>query len=146
MPRMKAKTPGRSEAQVLAAVLDAVALLGIDLSRQNTGGFTNPRGQYVACGQPGNSDLIGMLKDGRMLMVEVKREGFDPGKLRGEKREHFERQLARLRATNAQGGVGFWTDDAVEFLEILRHVLAGARVEEPGYGRPVVFYPGGRAE
>jgi hypothetical protein len=22
-----------------------------------------------------------------------------------------------------------------------RHVLAGARVEEPGHGRPIIFYP-----
>jgi hypothetical protein len=134
-----------TEAQVLAQVLEAARMLGIDLARQNTGGLTDARGQYVAFGTPGNPDTTGTVPSGPnkglRLDVEVKREGFDPARARGEERERFERQLARLKKTNEQGGIGFWVDDPEEFLTIMRHVLAGARVEEPGYGRPVIFYP-----
>jgi hypothetical protein len=141
-PKAKPLKTTRSEAEVMAQILEAADMLGIDLQRQNTGGFTNPKGQYVQCGQPGNSDLIGVLPDGRAIMIECKRENFDPSKARGEERERFEKQLARLQRTNAQGGIAFWCDDSLDFIMIMRHVLAGARVDEPGYGRPTVYYPG----
>jgi hypothetical protein len=125
----------RTEAEVLAQVLEALRMFGIDADRQNTGAALNPKGQMVCFGRPGAADVSGQLPDGRKLDIEVKREGFDPNKLRGEKREHFERQLARLRRTNEQGGVGFWTDDAEELAKvILPLLLEGASVEEPGYG------------
>ena len=124
----------RTEAQVLSQVLEAALCLGVDLDRQNTGAGVNPSGKLVRFGTPGNTDLSGMLPDGRKLDVEVKHEGFNPSKLRGRKREHFERQLERLKKTNAQGGVGFYTDDSEQFLTVMRHVLAGASVVEDGYG------------
>lgn len=144
---MPAKTkplkPGRTEAQVLAQVLDALRTFGIDCDRQNTGVGVNPRGQSIRFGRPGNSDISGILPDGRKLDIEVKREGFDPSKLRGEKLEHFERQLARLRRTNEQGGVGFWVDDAKELAEvILPELLAGGRVEESEEGRLIIYQKG----
>jgi hypothetical protein len=145
-PRPKVLKTTRTEVEVMAACLDAAAMLGLDLQRQNTGAGVNPAGRMVRFGRPGDSDLHGTLPDGRTLHVECKREGFDPARLSGAKRAHFDRQLARLQRTNALGGVGFWTDDAAECLEILRHVLAGARVVEPGYGRPTVVYPETRKE
>lgn len=143
MPRAKPKAlkTTRTEAEVLAAVLDAARVLGIDLSRQNTGAGVNPKGKVVRFGQPGNADLHGTLPDGRTIDLEIKHENFDPSKLGGEKRAHFDRQLARLQRTNSLGGVGLWVDDAAEALVILMHVLAGAKVEEPGYSRPTVYYP-----
>jgi hypothetical protein len=134
---MKAETSSlRTERQVLAQVLDAFRSFGIDIKRQNTGAAVNPSGRLVCFGEKGDSDLAGTLPDGRTIHVEVKRENFDPSKLRGSKREHFERQLERLRRTNATGGVAFWTDDAKELAEvILPEIIAGASVEEPGYGR-----------
>lgn len=142
MSRTKTLKTGRTEAQVLAQVLEAARMLGLDLDRRNTGAGVNPSGKIVRFGKPGDSDLAGTLPDGRTIHVETKAEGFDPSKLRGEKKAHFERQLARLQKTNALGGVGFFCDDGAEFLLIMQHVLAGARVDEPGYGRPVVYYPG----
>lgn len=131
-PRAKAPRSGRTEAQVLAGVLDAARVLGVDLQRQNTGGAVNPKGRLVMFGRRGNSDLTGMLPDGRRLDVEVKREGWDPAKARGATADRWALQLARLQRTNAQGGVGFWVDDAAEFLELMRLVLDGARVVEHG--------------
>lgn len=139
---VKLPKTGRTEAQVMAAVIDAARILGIDMDRQNTGGFLNPRGQYVACGKRGNADLTGMLPGGRKLDVEVKREGWRPEKARGEDAERWALQLTRLQMTNDQGGVGFWIDDAERFLVIIRHVLAGARVVENGHSLEVI-YPNG---
>lgn len=139
MTKTKPLSPGRTEKQVLAQVLEALKSFGIDVERQNTGAGVNASGKTIRFGTPGNADISGQLPDGRKLDIEVKREGFDPNKLRGAKREHFDRQLARLQKTNAGGGVGFWTDDAKELVEvILPLLLAGASVEEPGYDRLVI--------
>lgn len=135
---MAAKTkplkPGRTERQVLEQIIEASRMLGLDLDRQNTGAGTNPSGKLVRFGKPGDSDMKGVLPDGRALMVEVKREHFDPSKLRGEKREHFDRQLARLQRTNEQNGVGFWTDDSELFIKVIRWCIDGGSVSEPGDG------------
>jgi hypothetical protein len=132
-------TVKRTEAEVLAQILEALHAFGVDAERQNTGAGTNPSGKTIRFGKPGNSDITGTLPDGRRLDIEVKREGFDPSKLTGKKREHFDRQFARLRKTNENGGVGLWVDDAEEFMRvILPLLLDGATVEEPGYGRLVI--------
>jgi hypothetical protein len=135
----------RTEAEVLAQILEAAQMLGLDLTRQNTGAVEYPNvdgsSRQVRYGQKGNSDLIGTLPGGRTLQVEVKTEGFDPNKLSGEKKAHFDRQLERLQETNRLGGVGLWVDDSLEFIDIMKHVLAGARIVEPGYGRLEIIYP-----
>jgi hypothetical protein len=141
MPRAKAKKDGLTEKQVTGQVLQAAAMLGIELKRRNVGGVTDARGHYVAFAESGDADFYAVLPDGRHLDLELKREGFNPAKARGEERERFEKQLARLQRTNAQGGIAFWCDDSLDFIMIMRHVLAGARVDEPGYGRPTVYYP-----
>lgn len=139
----------RTEAEVLAQILEAAQMLGLDLNRQNTGAADLPgkggKLQTVRFGQRGNADTSGQItrgpNAGKKLDVEIKREGFDPNKTTGEERERFDRQLARLQRTNANGGIGFWCDDVSEFMEIMRHVLAGALIEEPGYSAPTVYYP-----
>lgn len=147
---MTAKTKplrqGRTEAQVLAQILEAAAMLGIQLDRRNTGMAMNPKGQPVRFGSPGDSDLCGTLPGGRTIQIETKHEHFNPSKLKGDKREHFERQLSKLKEVNVLGGVGFWADDATEFLSIMRHVLDGASVVEPGYGPLEIVYPDGKAK
>lgn len=133
---------GRTERQVLEQVREAAQMLGLDLDRQNTGGAVNPKGKLVKFGQKGNTDLTGMLPDGRKLDVETKREGWDPAKARGREHARWETQLARMKKTNDQGGVGFWTDDSEHFLKVMRYVLAGARVVETGkVGGPEVYLP-----
>ncbi len=132
--RLKPLKPGRTEAQVLEQVLQALAIYGIDADRQNTGGMLNPKGQYVPFGRPGNSDVTGMIPgawgdaSGRKLDIEVKREGFDPRKVRGKARERWERQLARLRRTNENGGYAAWVTDAAHVIKVLEGIKAGYRV------------------
>jgi hypothetical protein len=134
----KPRKPGRTEKEVTQQVLDAAAMLGVELKRRNVGAVVNPLGQTVRFGEKGDADWYAVLPDGRHLDVEIKRECFDPTKLRGAKKAHFERQLARLRRTNELGGVGFWISDAVDFLAALRKVLDGARVEIDERGFPWV--------
>jgi hypothetical protein len=144
-PKPKVLKTTRTEAEVAEQVVEAARMLGVELRRRNVGGMTNASGQYVPFAESGDADYYAVLPDGRHLDLEIKREGFNPAGARGRERERFEEQFARLQKTNALGGVGFWTDDAAEFLVILRHVLAGARVVEPGVGRPTVVYPEGSA-
>jgi hypothetical protein len=134
---------GRTEAQVAEQVLQAASMLGIELKRRNVGGFTNARGQYVPCADKGDADYYAVLPggDGRHLDIEIKREGFEPTKVHGRERERFDEQLARLRETNARGGVGFFCDDSEIFLRVMRIVLRGGWVEETGYSNLVVYDP-----
>lgn len=142
MPRKpKVATLGRTESQVMAGVIDACRLMDVDVERQNTGGMANARGQYIAFGRRGNSDLAGMTgrswgaAAGRVVHIETKREFFRPprpprpGKLPSDHRDRWERQLARLRRTNSNGGYGFWTDDPEHCFEVLRLLRAGYTVE-----------------
>jgi hypothetical protein len=143
MPSAKRKPlkTTRTEAEVSHQIVEAAQMLGIELKRRNVGAFANPKGQMVRCGQPGDADYEAVLPDGRVLRCEIKREDFDPLKLKGEKKSHFDRQLAELQRVNDSNGVAFWVADSVEFLTIMRHVLAGAKIHEPGYGRPEIIYP-----
>jgi hypothetical protein len=45
MPRTKTLKTGATEKQVTEQVLQAAAMLGIELKRRNVGGFTNAQGQ-----------------------------------------------------------------------------------------------------
>jgi hypothetical protein len=134
----KPRKPGRTEKEVTQQVLDAATLLGIELKRRNVGAAVNPHGRTVRFGEPGDADWYAVLPDGRHLDVEIKRKGFDPTKLKGEKKAHFERQLARLRRTNELGGVGFWASDAVNFYFAMQKILDGCRVEIDERGFPWV--------
>jgi hypothetical protein len=143
MPSAKRKPlkTTRTEAEVSRQVVEAAQMLGIELKRRNIGAFANPKGRMVRCADVGDGDFYAVLPDGRHLDLEIKLEGFDPNKLTGEKKAHFDRQLERLQETNRLGGVGVWVDDSLEFIDIMKHVLAGARIVEPGYGRLEIIYP-----
>lgn len=129
------KPPVPLEREVLAGVAAAIALLGLEIHRNNTGAARLPgRGgkpQLVRFGQAGAGDFAGWLPGGRHVEIEVKRPGQRP---RPE-------QLARLVRINAAGGVGFWVDDAAVAESILRHVAAGAYVVIDDRGRQWVVRP-----
>lgn len=141
MPRRPAAIPPPAEAEVQRSILASAPLWGVILRRQNTGAAVNPRGRLVRYGEKGASDLIGMTGPtwgplaGRVLAIEVKKGRWKPprkpkpGKAISEKRAHWERQLARLREVNANGGYGFWTDDVDECDEIVGMLREGWRVE-----------------
>lgn len=127
------------ESGVLRGSLDAFRMMGVEFTRQNTGGGINPRGDYVAFGEPGDSDIRGQIPAhwpgaGKLILCECKRESFDPRKLKsGSKaRADFDRQLHRLKGTYARGGYGFWVTDPAQTLHVLRCIREGWRVTWEG--------------
>src|SRR4051794_36098860 len=114
MPRAKVLKTGASEKQVSEQVAEAAAMLGLELKRRNVGGMTNASGRYVAFNESCDSDNYLLIPRGphrgKLANVEIKYEGFDPAKVRGKERERFMGQIAKLRKTNEQGGIGFWVD------------------------------------
>jgi len=131
-PRAKKLKPGMPESRVVMGTMQAAALWFVELNRQNTGGFVNENGQYVAFGKRGNSDTTGMTTRawgdwaGRKVDIECKREFWmppkppKPGKRPSKSRLKWERQLNRLKTTNANGGFGFWVDCPAQAAETLR--------------------------
>jgi hypothetical protein len=147
MARTKTRKTTRTEAEVTRECLRVLDYFrgAIVLERQNTGGFTNTSGQYVAFNRPGAADFSGFFRAGPRagyrFELELKREGFDPRKVRGRQRDRFRLQLARLMRLNEAGGVGLWVSDAAQILEALPKILAGARVEFDDDGFPWVVSP-----
>jgi len=73
-----------------------------------TGSLPVKGGYRIKVGYPGMGDIIGMLKDGRFLSVEVKQPG-----------QHLsEDQYDFMQMVNARGGVACWIDN-IEALHIV---------------------------
>ena len=123
MPRT-AKPPVPLEREVAEAVTDAAALLPLGLfERQNTAAFfpedAKGKRRAVRCGKKGWLDYRFTLPGGRYGEVELKRPGERPTP------EQFE----RMRVLNAIQCVGFWVDNADDFLAVMNGVIKeGARV------------------
>jgi hypothetical protein len=121
--RLRAKKYRPLEKEVQKECLAYLHVLGIDCQRRNTAAFVvkneNGKRRFVQCGQPGDSDISGMLPDGRKFDCEIKRPGNRP----------TQEQYARLHKTNAGNGVGLWVDNVDSLITHMPKILAGARVE-----------------
>ena len=110
-PSPKAKKIKRLEADSLAEVIqtlrthNAVAWV----RRQNTGA-AKVGGRFIKFGWTGCTDLLGMMKDGRLLAVECKRP--KGGKLSSEQ-AHF------ISMVNQFGGCAFVATSAIDVLKNL---------------------------
>ena len=105
----------RPEAAALAEVLQVLRhhpLVGW-ANRQNSG-MAKMGGRFVRFGWPGCSDILGQLRDGRLLAVEVKAP---KGKLQAE-------QAQFLSLVRRFGGVAFLARDC---RDVLRELAAEAR-------------------
>jgi len=104
-------TNERPEAAALVEVLHALrgnpAVAWCE--RQNTGA-AKVGGRFIRFGWRGCSDVIGMLKDGRLLAVECKAKG---GRLRPEQKEF-------LSLVRRFGGVAFMARNAADVIDALR--------------------------
>jgi hypothetical protein len=104
------RTNDRRESAALAEVLkvlrhhSAVAWI----QRQNSG-MAKVGGRFVRFGWKGCSDLLGMMRDGRLLAVECKAPG---GKMRAEQAEF-------LSLVRRFGGVAFVAKDCRDVLREL---------------------------
>lgn len=115
--RLKLKPVVRYERDIQK---DILAMLEIHPSvawahRMNVGAHSvaNPRtgkSRFVRYGFVGMSDILGQMKNGQFLAIEVKRPGNTP----------TEDQHAFLDAVSAAGGVSGWADnldDAIKIVE-----------------------------
>ena len=111
--RKRPSRPGAAtEAQIQAAVLKALRLHPAVawIGRYNSGGFYDGGDRYVQFHSvPGQSDLMGMLKGGRLLAIEIKRPGARPT----EQQAAF---LARVATGGGLAGVATGVADALALL------------------------------
>jgi len=70
-----------------------------------TSGTMKRRGSWIKVGYPGMGDIIGQLRDGRLLSVECKTPGNVPDKI----------QYDFINMVNDNGGLALWCD-SVEML------------------------------
>jgi hypothetical protein len=118
VPVVSAPVP--PERDVLAAVLAAVVLhRGVGWAvRMNTGmaEFPDPKGgkpRRVRFAFKGCSDILGQMKSGRFLAIEVKRPGKKP----------TADQLEFLDRVDSWGGVACWCDNAADAVRFLDHAI-----------------------
>jgi len=114
----------KSEAVVQAEVRLEASRLGVVLWRNNVGAVYSIDNRFVRFGLANESkalntriksaDLVGMMKNGKFLAVEVKKESWI---YMGTPRERA--QLAFLRIVNTCGGRGFFINDACSLQRLL---------------------------
>ena len=108
----KAKKSQPLEADSLAEVLQALRTHNaVAWVRRQSTGTAKIQGRYIQFGWAGCSDLLGMLKNGRLLAVECKRP--KGGKVSSEQ-AHF------IAMVNQFGGCGFVATSAIDVLNNLR--------------------------
>lgn len=95
--------------EVQAPILDYCAKSGIFVERRNVAGAQKLHGHWVKLGTKGQSDLWGILRNGRHFECEVKAKGEEPT---GE-------QLEWLRKCAAAGALAFWCDSLEDFIEVM---------------------------
>lgn len=98
------------ESVVVGSCLSLLSILGIYAWRNNTGALRDKNGRMVRYGLRGSADIIGILKDGRFLAVECKREG---GRVRSEQIEF----LNRIKENGGVAGVVHNTDELMTLLK-----------------------------
>lgn len=100
----------RNETAALVEVLTALrAHPAVSWAERQNTGSARIGGRFVRFGWPGCSDVLGMLRDGRFLAVEVKGP---TGRLRPG-------QAVFLERINGAGGVGFMARDLRDVLREL---------------------------
>jgi hypothetical protein len=120
------RTNDRPESAALVEVLKALrAHPSVDWCERMNSGVAKVGNRYIRFGWTGCSDLLGMLRDGRILAVEVKSPS---GKLRPA-------QAVFLDRVKAAGGVGFMARDLRDVHRCLQHMPAipSALLAEPAH-------------
>ena len=97
-PRSLLITTAILEQQIQKQILDYLRYRGIFCWKNNTAGiFVRSRNTFIPSHAPGVADILGILKDGRFLAIEVKAA-------KGKVAPH---QQAFLDEIAARGGVAF---------------------------------------
>lgn len=104
------RTNDRPEADALREVIQALrAHPAVAWCERQNSGAVNSGGRFIRFGWPGCPDVLGQLRDGRFLGVEVK----------AAKGRASPEQVAFLELINAAGGVGFIARDLRDVVHAL---------------------------
>ena len=104
------RTNDRPEAAALAEVLKALSVHpGVAWAHRCNSGAARVGNRFIRFGWPGCPDVLGQLKDGRLLGVEVKAPKGRPST----------EQTLFLAQINAAGGVGFIARSLVDVVREL---------------------------
>jgi VRR-NUC domain len=76
----------------------------------NVGAYKMPDGRFIRFGFPGCPDVLGQMRDGRLLAIEVKAA-------KGHLSDAQEFVLAKVRANNGVSGVARSIEDALAIVE-----------------------------
>lgn len=86
--------------------------------------------------QPGISDIVGLLPNGRFLAIEVKHEGWNPPSPRAKSYRHYHRQLCFIQDVTRSGGIGFFAPSLEAVIQKLTPYLTAAGVPESPFDLP----------
>lgn len=115
MPSKKIKEITPSEKQIQDCIMNYLLINGVFCWRNNTGATTyqNSQGRkrMVRYGKVGSADILGLLKDGRFLAIEVKRP-------KGKLTKHQEIFLDRVIESNGIAFVATSIDDVMRELNL----------------------------
>lgn len=107
-----------SETDLVRAIVIYLRVQGIFCWRQNTGaarygGSKGKKPRFVRYGEPGISDVLGMMKDGRFLAIEVKLPGNE------EPSDNQKEFMAKVRASKGITFVATCIEDVRDKLELV---------------------------
>ena len=111
-PARAKRTNAKPEQEVLNAVL---SMLRVHpkvawCARINSGAYKTPDGRFIRFGFVGCGDILGQMRDGRLLMMEVKAE-------HGRVTEDQEAMIAKVVGNRGLGGVVRSVDEALAIVE-----------------------------
>lgn len=108
-PRVKRDNP---EQRILQAIMQALQYHPNVAwrARVNSGAYKTPDGRFIRFGFPGCPDILGQMKDGRILMIEVKS---DSGSLTQEQRA----MLDTVKTHKGCAGMARSVADALRIVE-----------------------------
>jgi hypothetical protein len=111
------------EQSIQSAILALLRAYGIFCWKNNTAGiYVKARNTYIPSHAPGVADILGVLKDGRFLAVEVKSE-------KGRVSPH---QQQFINMINQNGGLAFVAHSVEEVQEQLHEYLRPNRRNSSG--------------
>jgi hypothetical protein len=115
---MHTKPPPERESKIQRSVMVRLRhRFGVRLFRRNVGAMQKGQ-RFIRFAAPGQSDLWGILPDGRHLEIETKRPGNKPTEL----------QLAWLKSMEACEAVALWGDNCNDIERCVEAILQGGKV------------------
>lgn len=97
----------QSEKEVTDAIKSTLKRLNIFHWKQWQGPMSQPKGV---------ADILGLLPDGRMFAVEVKKPGWSPPSPTTKAYRHYSNQRKFINAVNHNGGIGMFAQSVDEVI------------------------------